>query len=143
MRWFIVFLLIANILLFFWVQQDALRPASHGEIPPPEIGELRLLNEPPAPERPVATEPALAAEDGGAVANAIEDESAVPETTPEVAAADTRVEAAARVVEPQTVLEQQDALAAKPSDHRATLVRTYTLHIEPGHFPKQLRRVVG
>lgn len=52
MRWFVVFLLIANIVFFFWVQQDALRGMRQAEIPPPDIGRLRLLNEPA--ERPAA-----------------------------------------------------------------------------------------
>lgn len=45
MRWFIVFLLIANIVLFLWVQQDALNAVTRSDIPPPDIGNLRLLNE--------------------------------------------------------------------------------------------------
>ena len=62
MRWFVVFLLIANIVLFFWVQQDALNGLRQAEIPPPDIGRLRLLNEPeqraePEPEPVPEPEP--------------------------------------------------------------------------------------
>ena len=63
MRWFIVFLLIANILLFFWVQQEALRPSPQDEIPPPEIGELRLRSAPPAAEVALVAEPEVQADD--------------------------------------------------------------------------------
>ena len=94
MRWFIVFLLIANILLFFWVQQEALRPSSHSDIPPPEFGELRLLNEPPAPEVAPVPGPATAAVGEGASASDTQVEAAIPDTPAEVAVADTRVEPA-------------------------------------------------
>lgn len=43
MRWFVVFLLVANIALFFWVQQDS-RPANEPEpLAAPDVGHLRLL----------------------------------------------------------------------------------------------------
>jgi hypothetical protein len=44
MRWFVVFLLLANLVLFFWMKQAALPPGT-AEIPPPEVGRLRLLTE--------------------------------------------------------------------------------------------------
>ena len=94
MRWFIVFLLIANILLFFWVQQEALRPSSHTDIPPPEIGELRLLNEPPTPEVTALQGPVTAADDVAAVTTEPQGEAATPDTRAEAAVADTQVEAA-------------------------------------------------
>lgn len=45
MRWFIVFLIVANVILYFWMQQES-RPVSNGAaLSPPEIGRLRLLSE--------------------------------------------------------------------------------------------------
>ncbi|MDJ0738236.1 MAG: hypothetical protein QNJ91_00865 [Gammaproteobacteria bacterium] len=65
MRWFVIFLLIANIALFFWVQQSSLNPASHSELPPPEIGQLQLRNEPPPGDAQV---PAVGVSDDGSAA---------------------------------------------------------------------------
>jgi hypothetical protein len=45
MRWFVIFLVVANLLLYLWVRYESLPPAA-GDIPPPEIGQLRLLHEP-------------------------------------------------------------------------------------------------
>jgi len=44
-RWFVVLLLLANIILFFWVQQQSKPAPGSVELPPPEIGRLRLLGE--------------------------------------------------------------------------------------------------
>ena len=70
MRWFIVFLLIANILLFFWVQQESLRPSPQSEMPPPEIGRLRLLNESPESEVNALPEARSPADDATAMLTA-------------------------------------------------------------------------
>jgi hypothetical protein len=44
MRWFVVFLLLANLVLYLWVAYgESPRPAH--ELPPPDIGRLRLLHE--------------------------------------------------------------------------------------------------
>ena len=49
-RWFIVFLLVANIILFFWIQQQS-RPASGPiQLAPPEVGRLRLSGEAAEPQ---------------------------------------------------------------------------------------------
>lgn len=45
MRWFIILLLIANIALFFWVQREHRDATGPTEMPPPEIGRLRILNQ--------------------------------------------------------------------------------------------------
>ena len=45
MRWFIVLLLVSNVILFFWVEQESLRSSRHSSIPPPDVGRLRLLQE--------------------------------------------------------------------------------------------------
>ena len=79
MRWFIVFLLIANILLFFWVQQESLRPSPQSEMPPPEIGRLRLLNESPESEVNAVPEPISPADDETAMHTA---EPVNPEAAP-------------------------------------------------------------
>lgn len=44
MRWFVLFLLLANLVLYLWVAYgESPRPAH--ELPPPDIGRLRLLHE--------------------------------------------------------------------------------------------------
>jgi hypothetical protein len=44
MRWFVVFLLLANLVLYLWVAYgESPRPAH--DLPPPDIGRLRLLHE--------------------------------------------------------------------------------------------------
>ncbi len=45
MRWFIVLLLVANVILFFWVEQESLNSSKYSSIPPPDVGRLRLLKE--------------------------------------------------------------------------------------------------
>ncbi len=43
MRWFIVFLLIANVAFFFWVQQES-RKLETATLVPPDIGQLHLVD---------------------------------------------------------------------------------------------------
>ena len=45
MRWFIVFLIVANVILFFWVKQQSQPVPGTSALPPPDIGRLRLLSE--------------------------------------------------------------------------------------------------
>lgn len=45
MRWFIVFLVVANVILFFWVQQESRPLPADVRLPPPDVGRLRLLTE--------------------------------------------------------------------------------------------------
>lgn len=45
MRWFVVFLLIANIGLYFWVQHQSRPLPAAPELPPPDIGRLQLAAE--------------------------------------------------------------------------------------------------
>lgn len=44
MRWFVAFLVLANLVLFFWMQYARVSAPGH-ELPPPDIGRLRLLHE--------------------------------------------------------------------------------------------------
>jgi hypothetical protein len=44
-RWFVVFLLVANVILFFWAQQQSAPEPGSGALPPPDIGRLRLISE--------------------------------------------------------------------------------------------------
>jgi hypothetical protein len=44
-RWFIVFLIVANVILFFWVQQQSRPLPGEASLPPPDVGRLRLLTE--------------------------------------------------------------------------------------------------
>lgn len=45
MRWFVVFLVVANLVLYFWVKQQSLPPSGVSALAPPDIGRLRLLSE--------------------------------------------------------------------------------------------------
>lgn len=45
MRWFVVFLIVANVILFFWVQQQSRPLPGESALPPPDVGRLRLLSE--------------------------------------------------------------------------------------------------
>ena len=54
MRWFIVFLLIANVAFFFWVQQES-RKLETAALVPPDIGQLHLVDK---------DEPSLLQQDG-------------------------------------------------------------------------------
>ena len=45
MRWFVIFLLIANVILFFWTQQRSGPGPQTAALPPPDIGRLRLMSE--------------------------------------------------------------------------------------------------
>ena len=44
MRWFIVFLLIANVAFFFWVQQESGKLEKAAALAPPDIGQLHLVD---------------------------------------------------------------------------------------------------
>lgn len=48
MRWFVVFLLLANVALYFWVRQQNLADAPSTQLVLPDIGTLRLAGEGPA-----------------------------------------------------------------------------------------------
>lgn len=45
MRWFVVFLVVANLVLFFWVKQQSLPSPGASALAPPDIGRLRLISE--------------------------------------------------------------------------------------------------
>lgn len=45
MRWFVALLLVANVILFFWVQQQSRPTPGSVSLPPPEVGRLRLMSE--------------------------------------------------------------------------------------------------
>ena len=45
MRWFIALLIVANVILFFWVQQQSKPLPGSASLPPPDVGRLRLLSE--------------------------------------------------------------------------------------------------
>lgn len=45
MRWFIVFLIVANVILYFWVQQQSRPLPGVTTLPSPDIGRLRLKSE--------------------------------------------------------------------------------------------------
>jgi len=57
MRWFIAFLVVANVILFFWMQQQSRPVPGSQALPPPDIGRLRLMSE-------VEREAAKAVDDG-------------------------------------------------------------------------------
>ena len=45
MRWFVVFLIVANVILFFWAEQQSRPLPGESALPPPDVGRLRLLSE--------------------------------------------------------------------------------------------------
>ena len=45
MRWFVVFLVVANLVLYFWVKQQSMPSPGATMLAPPDIGRLRLLSE--------------------------------------------------------------------------------------------------
>ena len=45
MRWFIALLVVANVVLFFWVQQQSRPLPGSMALPPPDVGRLRLMSE--------------------------------------------------------------------------------------------------
>ncbi|MGB5639304.1 MAG: hypothetical protein WBM63_09305, partial [Sedimenticolaceae bacterium] len=45
MRWFIALLVVANVVLFFWVQQQSRPLPGSMALPPPDVGRLRLMTE--------------------------------------------------------------------------------------------------
>ena len=72
MRWFIAFLIVANVILFFWVQQQSRPLPGLASLPSPDIGRLRLLSE---------VDDEAAPDDSGAEPPAAESEP--PTVTPE------------------------------------------------------------
>jgi len=75
-RWFVVLLLLANLVLFFWVQQQSKPAPGSVGLPPPEIGRLRLLREPDRPEVEVVAEGEASAADTPSVTQS--DEAVMP-----------------------------------------------------------------
>lgn len=82
MRWFVVFLLLANIGLYFWVQYQARLSTGFRELPAPDIGHLRLMR-----EEMQAANGQVAATDGpdASPPAAVEDEEPAPTPKPVVA----------------------------------------------------------
>ncbi len=52
MRWFVLFLIVANVTLFFWVQHESRPLPDEGRLPPPDVGRLKLLSEAREPSTP-------------------------------------------------------------------------------------------
>jgi hypothetical protein len=159
-RWFIVFLIVANVILFFWVQQQSRPLPGQASLPPPDVGRLRLLSElemepapvdvdepEPARVEEMPLEPPLAAvyEDpsqpihfGGALQSSADvggyqasDESALPESEP---ATDTQpVDATSFITElnPPPGAESEDLAVENPSGIDE-IVEAATLEVPTG-----------
>ena len=125
MRWFIVFLIVANVILFFWVQQESRPRPADVRLPPPDVGRLRLLTEmrsPPAGEgaqsadRQVGESP-----DPGPAAQATASSEVEPALAP--LQVDTSGEVAAQAMRSPEVASSDDARLADPAvpDQRAAV----------------------
>jgi hypothetical protein len=78
-RWFIALLLLANVVLFFWVQQQSKPAPGSTSLPPPEVGHLRLMNEPGgAPPPDDLAGPAASASGPDASPAAVSEAASVP-----------------------------------------------------------------
>jgi hypothetical protein len=124
-RWFIVFLIVANVILFFWVQQESRPRPADVRLPPPDVGRLRLLTEmrsPPAGEgaqsadRQVGESP-----DPGPAAQATASSEVEPALAP--LQVDTSGEVAAQAMRSPEVASSDDARLADPAvpDQRAAV----------------------
>ena len=123
MRWFIVFLLVANVILFFWVQQESRPRPADVRLPPPDVGRLRLLTEmqssPARQEAQSAERPAGESPDPDLAAEATVSSEVEPALVP--VQIDTSGEAAPEAVRSSEVGSSGDARVADPAvpDRRA------------------------
>ena len=123
MRWFIVFLIVANVILFFWVQQESRPRPADVRLPPPDVGRLRLLTEmrspPTGEEAQSADRPAGELADPGPAADAMASYEAEPALAP--VQVDTSGEAASEAVGAAEVVGSGAELVADPAvpDKRA------------------------
>lgn len=102
MRWFVALLLVANVILFFWVQQQSRPTPGTVSLPPPDVGRLRLMSE---IDNQVPTE-----EDSGAPGTL----AASPEPSVETDARETAVQEG-------PAMQQVEAHAAEsPASQRAS-----------------------
>lgn len=81
MRWFVAFLLVGNVILYFWIQHESRPKPGGADLPAPDVGRLQLLNG-TEHGQPAAGAPTHAAAESGAVGQATPDEpgAAVAET---------------------------------------------------------------
>ena len=123
MRWFIVFLIVANVILFFWVQQESRPRPADVRLPPPDVGRLRLLSEMPSSpageEAQAADRSAGESPDPGAAADATASSEAEPALAP--VKVDTSTEAAPEADGAAEVVSSGAELVADPAvpDRRA------------------------
>ncbi len=125
MRWFIVFLIVANVILFFWVQQESRPRPADVRLPPPDVGRLRLLTEmrssPAGEGAQSADRHGGESPDPGPAAQATVSSEVEPALAP--VQVDTSGEAAAQAIRSPEVASSGDALVADPAvpDQRTTV----------------------
>ena len=145
MRWFIVFLLIANVAFFFWVQQES-RKLETATLVPPDIGQLHLVDkdepsllgqndevaqiiEPPEPMEAPMPEPEIQVEtvQSEPVLPAVA--QMVPDSEPISVEPATAIAAATEVAEPEP--RSTVELEPSPSSERAQALAEPTEPAEP------------
>ena len=115
MRWFIVFLIVANVILFFWVQQESRPRPADVRLPPPDVGRLRLLTEMRSSAAAEGVESAGrpgASSNPGPAAGAVASPDAEPVLAP--AQADSRAQTPTQSVPPAQVADSIDTGVADP-----------------------------
>ena len=137
MRWFIVFLIVANVTLFFWVKQESRPLPADTRLPPPDVGRLRLLTEmrpsPSGGEAESADPETGETPDSSQVSEAMVSVDLVPE--PSTVQADTASVTASDAVPSPQVSDDIDAVVADPvvpagSDQRVTVAKEVTATLD-------------
>jgi len=162
-RWFVVLLLLANIVLFFWVQQQSKPAPGSTSLPPPEVGRLRLITEiaepqltdtPPASaakdaedqvqvaagprKAPMSTSPAPTPDTASAAAD---EEETVAGSVPGVSSTPRRAPAAAAEREQSQPAPAPAAPAAQPAIDAAPEAREAETAVEPSGPPSGREQV--
>ncbi|WP_078118241.1 hypothetical protein [Thiosocius teredinicola] len=112
MRWFVVFLLIANIILFIWVQQHSQSDSASKTQALPEVGRLRLMSESAEQEQAKSSKrdesPLIGTQDYSGSAAESDDDDAGQRAT--------LAQAEARAEENEPTVPQPDGRAVPPGD---------------------------
>ncbi len=127
MRWFIVFLVLANIGLYLWVEQDSRSSLPVAVLPPPDLGRLQLVTE-NAEKRIV--EGVLP--DGPETANAEPSASEPVAPIPAAASAKSEQPVDEAVAVPVSIVEEPPAPSPEPFEEEGLTAVTAT---EPEESP--------
>jgi len=133
-RWFIVFLIVANVILFFWVQQQSRPLPGLATLPSPDIGRLRLLSE---------VDEEKARDDAGAESSTVGEEPPTAEAEPvalaEAPAAETGLDIPLEppVAEVTVTPEPVQELSQGPGDDDAESAAGTAMLPEAGEPPAE------